>query len=367
MTKNTSIWTAPVGVLGKSKIEVHFSTILIMACFCLELMLDDVKVPFIILALAGFVLSYILHEVGHMVTSPAAVQFKLIRFYSFGALHVTSLTTAETEQVNPNLERKLFLSTLGGPLTNLAAMLLSYQLYIMLLPISNPLALSVLTISEFNLFLAIVNLLPLLPFDFGQFIKRRLESEIGQYAKYLQLSLIGGWLLMAYAIFNNNLIIAIVAGQAVLTLIQESFLSKAKKTLGNSSVREAMIQLDQVLVLSQAMTISAAADLTSKSFQPIFPVQQRDELIGIVSKDDILQAYASGLEDTIASIVKPEHLTGQLSDSLVDVIKRLEEFGAKALFVMQNDKPVGVLFKEKLTEYLMVSSIKNRNSELGDF
>lgn len=377
MSKFNSIWTAPIAKIGRTRIELHISCVILMASFCLELV--SLAVPPILLlgCLLLLMFSFFAHELAHVLASGRQATVNLIRMYAFGGMRLTSIVTAPAAQQDSSdlkvetsidLARLLGVSILAGPITSAALVLVFWQIQLVAVALDlTQLSLVLRSVAEFNLFLAIINLLPILPFDLGQYAKLRTESNPQTYARFIQLATVASWLMVGLAVYYNHFPLALVSVHAVFIMLQESFITKARKTLGNSSVREAMINLDQVQILSQAMSISAAADLTSKSFQAYFPVKNSEILIGFVNKDEILQAYASGKEESLGSIVHREYLTVQLSDSLVDVIRRVEEIGAKLLFVIHDGKPVGLLLKDKLTEYLMVSSIRSRNNELDQF
>ena len=376
MSKFNSIWTAPIAKIGKTRIELHISCVILMACFCLELVALAVPPILLLSCLLLLMFSFFVHELAHVIASGRRATVNLIRMYAFGGMRLTSITSAPSSTDAPDLKtepssdilRLLSVSILAGPIASATLVLIFWQAQLGAAALDlTQLSLVLRSVAEFNLFLAIINILPILPFDLGQYAKLRTESNPQNYARFIQLATFASWLMVGLAVYYNHFALALVSVHAVFVMLQESFITKARKTLGNSSVREAMINLDQVQILSQAMSISAAADLTSKSFQAYFPVKNSEILIGFVNKEEILQAYASGKEESLGSIVHREYLTVQLSDSLVDVIRRVEEIGAKLLFVLHDGKPVGLLLKDKLTEYLMVSSIRSRNNELDQF
>jgi CBS domain-containing protein len=106
------------------------------------------------------------------------------------------------------------------------------------------------------------------------------------------------------------------------------------------------------------MTISEALRLGLKSLQGFFPVMLASSVLGVVSRDTLVQAATSQEEDYIGSIMDRDFSTIDSEESLEALMARLETEGDRPLLVVHDEQLVGVLNKDKLLEFLLVQGLR---------
>ncbi len=310
--------------------------------------------PFGMIYIAALFASVILHELAH-----AAVA----RLYGLRALEVVIYpiggVTRLAEAPQPRQE---FWIALAGPAANLLiglallGALLWRNALVSLDDLAKPTDANLLArIAAGNLILAAFNLLPAFPMDGGRILRSLLalkkppEEATRMAARLSQFMAIAMGL---YGLLNTNFMIVFVAFFVYLGAAQESAAAQGRMLTQGLPVRAAMIT--DFRTLSHGDTIRDAANLLLATTQQDFPVLHGDQVIGLLGRNALLRAMATGGPDSyVASAMNREFLRLAPDDELSDAIRPLAQAGSCGL-VMDGDRLVGLLTAENLSEFLLL-------------
>ena len=218
-----------------------------------------------------------------------------------------------------------------------------------------------------NIFLGLINILPAYPLDGGRVLRgefsrshgaaraTRTAASVGQVLSIIMFAagilLPSPWLLMAgFFVFIG----AQMEDQGVL------FQSVV------DTVRMRDIMLTEFSMLSASDTLEDAVNKSVHSLQDDFPVVRGGNLVGVVSRQGILEAlhadgngYIQGIMTRAFQVAKPE-------DSLGKIIRRITHGSALQLVpVLDGDRIVGIVTRQNLTHNMgmLAQSMNLRRTE----
>ncbi len=134
--------------------------------------------------------------------------------------------------------------------------------------------------------------------------------------------------------------------------MQESAAAIGRMLTHGVPVRAAMIT--EFHTLSHGQTIRDAANLLLATSQQDFPVVLGDQVLGLLGRNRLLRAMAeAGPEAYVASAMDRDFASVPPDLDLSEAVPLLAQSGACAL-VMENEKLMGLLTSENLTEFLLL-------------
>jgi len=149
-----------------------------------------------------------------------------------------------------------------------------------------------------NISLVAFNLIPAFPLDGG----RMLRAVLAMFTNYARATAIAATIGQAAAVLlgilgvmSGNFILAIIAVMIFFGAGMESFQAKAKTVLTTLRVGDAYNK--HALTLVPADRISRVVDYILTSYQPDFAVVLGGNLLGVVTRDDVLKALAQRPDD----------------------------------------------------------------------
>ncbi len=209
-----------------------------------------------------------------------------------------------------------------------------------------------------NLILAAFNLLPAFPMDGGRILRSilalrkpteeatRLAARVSQFIAIAM----GLW-----GLLNTNFMIVFIAFFVYLGAAQEGAAAVGRILTQGMPVEAAMVT--DFRTLSHGDTIGDAANLLLATTQQDFPVLHGDQVIGLLGRNALLRAMASGGPDSyVAGAMNRDFLRLSPDDDLSDAMRPLAQSGSCAL-VMDEDRLVGLLTAENLSEFLLLRRI----------
>ncbi len=207
-----------------------------------------------------------------------------------------------------------------------------------------------------NFFLVAFNLIPAFPLDGGRMLRAalafrlpharatRIAASVGQVLA-LGLGLLG--------ILGGDLLLAFVALFIFLGAGSENFQVQAGDLLARLRAGEAYNR--HALALTPSDTVGKAVDYILTSYQPDFAVVDRDELLGVVTRDGLLHALAGGRAETAVSWVMDRDVPHvDASVSLADVRQTLAERGKRLAAVEAGGRFLGLVSLEDIAEAMLV-------------
>jgi Zn-dependent protease/predicted transcriptional regulator len=218
-----------------------------------------------------------------------------------------------------------------------------------------------------NISLVAFNLIPAFPLDGG----RMLRAVLAMFTDYARATTIAATIGQAAAVLlgilgviSGNFILAIIAVMIFFGAGMESFQAKAKTVLTTLRVGDAYNK--HALSLVPADRISRVVDYILTSYQPDFAVVLGGNLLGVVTRDDVLKALAQRPDDPyVAEVMERQVVRVEATDSLEEVQERMSQEKARLVAVYSGERFLGLVSAEDLREALSVLFFVRRQQRLA--
>ena len=347
------IWSMPAGRLFGADIRIHISFgILLLAVWFNEAQVGGAAAFGHAFSLVGLVFaSVVLHELGHgLAAAHQKLPPRAVILLPIGGISVLEEPTRD----KPTVAREIWIA-LAGPAVNLflgcifasvLAGLGAEKLWTHPLIGSGNLPRSVVWI---NLLLAGFNLLPAYPADGGRILRAvfarnmdvsratRRAVNIGQGFAVLLIgagfiwnswwfALVGLFLFMAAQLEERSVVF-----HAVL-----------------QAVRLEEIMLTDFSTLSPADTLEDALHKAVHTLQDDFPVVRGADMVGVISKQKILDALRSNGNGYVQSAMNRVFSVAQRSETLSGAFRKLTSQGISVLPVVDGERLVGIITMQNL-------------------
>lgn len=325
-----------------------------------------------VLAGIGFILTLflcvILHEFGHALTARKyGIKTRDITIYPIGGV-------ARLERMPEKPIEELWVA-LMGPAVNVV---IAAGLFAYLFLTSSLIPLSELTIATgsflervmtVNILLVLFNLIPAFPMDGGRVLRALLAMRI-DYVRATQIAAnIGQGLALLFGFIGlfGNPSLLFIAFFVWIGASQESSATQMKNAISGIPVGRAM--LTDYKSLSPRDPLSRMAQLILAGSQHDFPVIDNDRVVGVVTRDDFLNALTRDGQNTAVSAVMKSGMPEVDSHDMVETaLMRIQESGVPALPVTHAGQLVGIVTTENITEYLLIrSALRNAASGINSF
>jgi Zn-dependent protease/predicted transcriptional regulator len=216
-----------------------------------------------------------------------------------------------------------------------------------------------------NVSLVLFNLIPAFPLDGGRML-RALLAMVTDYSRATRVAaMIGQGIAIALGVVGvatGNFVLAIIAVFIFFGAGMESFQAQARTVLHTLKIGHAYNK--HALTLVPADRVSRVVDYILTSYQPDFAVVLGDRLLGVVTREDVLQALASRPDDPyVTEIMKREVPSVDAEESVEQVQQRLSEGGTRVAAVFSADRYLGLVSREDLAEALSVLMFVARQRE----
>ncbi|MGH9539516.1 MAG: site-2 protease family protein [Terriglobales bacterium] len=348
------------------------------------------------LALVGIIFACVLaHEFGHaMVAQRLGIRAKSIILLPIGgiaqlddsqsqeskSLSNAAVSTLESKlepKVQPKLEpwKRDILIALAGPLINVVIAVVAVVILMLFAPRvdlwtwpfmrSANLPRSVVWI---NLYLAGFNLLPAYPMDGGRVLRalfsRHMEPiqatrravSIGQ--AFATLFILTGMVLPNYWLTLVGLFLFIASQMEERSVVFQSVLEK---------VHLEDIMLTDFATLSPADTLEDALDKAVHSLQDDFPVIRGSDMVGVISKQKILEALRVEGNGYVQAVMNRIFEVAQKGESLASAFRKLTARNLSIIPVVEDQRLVGIVTLQNLMHSmaLLAESRKLRKQALS--
>jgi CBS domain-containing protein/Zn-dependent protease len=227
-----------------------------------------------------------------------------------------------------------------------------------------------------NLLLGAINLLPAFPLDGGRVFRRAhaggaqevedrqrpaapgaapaagLGAGLGAGLRWGLGAGLGQWIAIALVVTGllmGNLWLLIMGAFVLVAAHMEgpNLLSQGDA----ESVLMRDVMLTQFSTLSASDTLEDALQRAVHSLQDVFPVVRGGNLVGAVSRQNIMEALATGGNSYVQGIMTRSFQTAQPGDSLVHTLGRITGGqGAQLVPVMQGERIVGIVTPQNLSQ-----------------
>lgn len=336
-------------------INIHITFLLLLLLF----LSGGIKWLFLMIGVFFFVT---LHELCHsLVAKYFGIQVREITLLPIGG--VASMSSMPEKPIQE------FLISLVGPLFNLTVVAVLYY------PLKNILGHEILFYRPLttatwpltfaylywiNLILAVFNLIPAFPMDGGRVLRAMLAQKIG-YRKATKIAANLGHLFalifVYFGIVGVNIILIAIAIFIYVAASNEELQVDLKETLKKFRVRD--ILSHDFLTVKSDTTLSKVMELIFHSRQEDFPVVDNSEMIGFVTRHEIMKGiHTLGMQAAIRDIMIKDFPKVLDSDLLIKVQAIMEENGIRALPVIRDGKVLGIVTLEDIGRVYAIASQK---------
>jgi len=209
-----------------------------------------------------------------------------------------------------------------------------------------------------NIVLAGFNLIPAFPMDGGRMLRAVLAAKLGYQRATRFAATLGHIFAIVFAYFGIvrfNLIMIAIAIFIYMAASSEEVQVDIKETLKKFKVRD--ILPHDFYTLTADTVLSKALELVFRSHQEDFPVLDGKELAGFVTRQDMMSGvHRFGTDVLIRDIMRKEFPKAKETDSLVMVQNLMQENEMAAMPVMRGDDVIGIVTIEDIGRvYAMIS------------
>ena len=345
-------WSIPAGRLFGVDIRIHLTFVFLLAFvwFTQSVTMGTTG------AMRGLVLvaiifgCVVLHELGHAVVARKnGVAVRSIILLPIGGVTLME----DVGQRNSDPARDIRISA-AGPIINLLIAAVSGAFILAFLPQVNLWSPPFVHANNLprslfwgNVFLGAFNLLPAYPMDGGR-ILRALLAERMDYVRATRRAVAIGqafaMLLIFLGVWNTWLMLIgfflfVGAQLEDRSVVFQSVLE---------SVRMEDVMLTGVSTLSPADTLEDALQKAVHTLQDDFPVVRGSDMVGVISKQRIVQALRMGGSGYVQSAMIRAFEIAQRGDSLASAFRKLGGRGLSMIPVVDQQRLVGIVTMQNL-------------------
>lgn len=345
-------WSIPAGRLFGVDIRIHLTFVFLLAfVWFTQSVTMGTAGAMRGLALVGIIFGcVVLHELGHaVVANRNGVAVRSIILLPIGGVTLME----DVGQRNADSARDIRISA-AGPVVNLVIAAISGAFILAFLPQVHLWAQPFVHANNLprslfwgNVFLGGFNLLPAYPMDGGR-ILRALLAERMDYVRATRRAVAIGqafaMLLIFLGVWNTWLMLIgfflfVGAQLEDRSVVFQSVLE---------SVRMEDVMLTGFSTLSPADTLEDALHKAVHTLQDDFPVVRGSDMIGVISKQRIVQALRVGGNGYVQSAMVRAFEIAQGSDSLASAFRKLGGRGLSMIPVVDQQRLVGIVTMQNL-------------------
>ncbi len=353
-------WSLPLGSVAGIRLQVHFTFLALLAWMVVKgwRQGDLSGVPFFL----GLFACVLLHELGHAL---------MAKRYGIVTSDITLLPiggVARLERMPEDPRQELWVA-LAGPAVNVGIAALLFAVLGGQLPPAEKLGagslLERLLLANITLFL--FNLLPAFPMDGGRVLRALLATRM-PYTRATQIAATVGQVmavLFGFVGFFANPLLIFIALFVWIGAAQEASMAQMKSALGGIPVRAAM--LTDFQVLNSGHGLDRAVDLILAGSQMDFPVLDGDTVVGVLTRDDLLQALARKQDMAVGAIMRTDIVTVEANEMLARALERRPETACRTMPVQQGGRLVGLLTMDNVGEFLAIQAARGAGQTSSRF
>ena len=344
-------WSLPLGSVAGIRLQVHFTFLALLAWMGVKgwRQGDLSGVPFFL----GLFACVLLHELGHAL---------MARRFGIMTSDITLLPiggVARLERMPEDPRQELWVA-LAGPAVNVAIAAVLFVILGGQLPpvekIGGGSILERLLLANITLFF--FNLLPAFPMDGGRVLRALLATRM-PYTRATQTAATVGQImavLFGFVGFFANPLLIFIAMFVWIGAAQEASVAQMKSALGGIPVRAAMLTEFQVIEAREGL--DRAVELILAGSQLDFPVMDGESVVGVLTRDDLLQALARRQESRVDAIMRSDVVMAEAGEMLAGALQRRPESGCRTMPVMQGGRLVGLLTMDNVGEFLAIQAAR---------
>ncbi|MEM8531252.1 MAG: site-2 protease family protein [Chloroflexota bacterium] len=369
-------WSFRIGQVAGIDIKVHLTFFLILLFGAFQFGVAQAGAAFSVsgalfgmLVITLLFVCVVLHELGHSIVAQRfGIPVREILLLPLGG--VALLTRA------PSKPMQELLIALAGPLVNvvIAAILfvilgfkvalLGFDSLATSLQLQPDLGSLLIWLLYANVMLVAFNMIPAFPLDGGRVLRAVLEMFM-THRRATQIASRTGQgfavLMAIFAIFVGNILLILVAAFIFFGAGQENSHTQARTVLTTLRIDDAYNK--HALTLTIGDRVSKVVDYILTSYQPDFAVMQGHQLIGIVTRNDVLRALSTNTQDLyVTSIMRRDIVQVNCGDTLDEVRQKMAESNVRVVAVYDGEQYLGLVSAEDISEaFAVISFMQQQN------
>jgi Zn-dependent protease/CBS domain-containing protein len=376
-------WSIPAGRLFGIEIRIHLTFFfLLLFVYSAESATQDTATAMRALALVGIIFgSVILHELGHaLVARRAGVPAKGIILLPIGGITILDESQAIVES-DTTWKRDIGIA-IAGPLVSLFTAGATALILVTAIPgfpiMGRPLVHTsnlLRSMVWLNVYLGLFNLLPAYPMDGGRVLRalfsRQMDSiratqravRIGQVFSMLFMMI--GMLMTTRPETRSDGLWLLIVGFFLFVGAQLEERSAVFHSV-LQSVRLEEVMLTDFATLSPADTLEDALQKAVHTLQDDFPVVRGSDMVGVISKQKILDALRSDGNGYVQAAMNRLFDVATKQDSLASAFRKLAARNLSIIPVVDEQRLVGIVTLQNLMHSmaLLAESRKLRRADL---
>ena len=368
-------WSFPAGRVFGIELRIHLTFLFLLAFVWLTEAAAHTSVnPGRGLTLVGIVFaSVVLHELGHaLVAMHAGISPKAIILLPIGGVTLLDETQQPVEPGVVTWKRDIRIAMMG-PLVNLVIAFAAASILLAVAPEiqlwakpyihSDNLPRSLVWV---NLFLAGFNLLPAYPMDGGRVLRAIFSRGMDPVHATRRAVTIGQAFAMLFMLVGMlwNIWLTMIGFFLFVAAQLEERSAVFQSVL--ETVRLEDVMLTDFATLSSADTLEDALDKAVHSLQDDFPVIRGSDMVGVISKQRILQALRADGNSYVQSAMNRIFEVAQKKESLASAFRKLTAKNLSIIPVIEDQRLVGIVTLQNLMHSmaLLAESRKLRKAAL---
>ncbi len=349
-----------LGRLFGIKINVHWTFLLIIlwvVAVNVQQGASTSQVLMSVLFILALFVCVVFHELGHSLAA---------RRYGIGTKSITLLPIGGMANIEdmPEEPKKEIVVTFSGLIVNVIIALLLWGIISIIPGYSFDTRFEHVTSENFlvllmfvNLFIAAFNLIPAFPMDGGRILRALLSFKFDRI-KATRYSMIAGQVfggLFAMVGLFINPFLFVIGIFVVIGARLEYTRVKYGSFLVDYKAKD--IVMEDYTALDQDEPLKKAVDLLLKSTQTGFLVKEKDEIVGIINKNSIINGLSNKGEDArLKDVMTTGFKHVEAGTPLRDIFKTMQQERIDILPVFDGKKLLGVIDQDNIQEFIMVQS-----------
>lgn len=334
-------------------IELDISFLILILFIYFMVILNVIPLDLAVLITLVFV-TVVIHELSHSyVAQRYGVDIERIVLLPIGGV-------AQMGKI-PKKPRQEFYIAAVGPLTNMVIALLSYLLFLVAgsyLPLF--ISAFIFQFAWVNLILGLFNLLPAFPMDGGR-VLRSLLAERMEYLRATELSVsIGKIFAIVMAITGilvfGNFFLILIALFIYIGANQEYNATMISSLLGGIKVEN--IMTSEVKTLSPNNSVEEALQKMFEYKHMGYPVTDGKDLKGIITFQDLSAVKKENKSLLISDVMTKNLITTNPSEEVIIALEKLQKNNLGRLPVVKDSQLVGIISKTDIIKVLNLMKSK---------
>lgn len=209
-----------------------------------------------------------------------------------------------------------------------------------------------------NISLVVFNLIPAFPMDGGRILRAILGMFLG-FSRATRIAAgIGQMLALAlglFAIFNGQILLALVAAFVFLGAGQERAVEEARVLLSTLRLGDAYNK--HALTLMPGDSVHRVIDYLLTSYQPDFAVVLGGRLLGVVTRDAVLRSLATGQDENyVTTIMNRDVMRLDAHLSLAQAREQMAEKAVPVAAAFDGERFLGLVNHDDINEAMNIAA-----------